>query len=64
VVLTTRYIRHLRPAWLWEPMERKIVHTLHGHVLEGMRRNLNTGGKEEETPGTDPEPVLLAVGER
>lgn len=38
VVLTTRYRRLLRPAWLWEPMERTIIHTLHGHVLEGMRR--------------------------
>jgi|GEM_PF-893731 len=48
VVLTTRYIRHLRPAWFWEPLERRIVHTLHGHVLEGMRRNLGTGGEENE----------------
>jgi hypothetical protein len=37
VVLTTRYRRLLRPAWLWEPMERHIIHTLHAHVLEGMR---------------------------
>lgn len=37
VFLTTRYRRLLRPAWLWEPMEREIVHTLHQHVLEGMR---------------------------
>jgi hypothetical protein len=39
--LTTRYIRHLRPAWLWEPIEQKVVHTLHRHVLEGIRRNAN-----------------------
>lgn len=39
VVLTTRYRRLLRPAWLWAPMERTIIETLHGHVLEGMRRH-------------------------
>ncbi len=39
VVLTTRYRRLLRPAWLWERMERTIIHTLHEYVLEGMRRH-------------------------
>jgi hypothetical protein len=38
VVLTTEYERHLYPAWLWEPIEQGVVHTLHRHVLEGMRR--------------------------
>jgi hypothetical protein len=38
VVLTTRYRPLLHPRWLWEPIEREVVHTLHGHVLEGMRR--------------------------
>jgi hypothetical protein len=37
VVLTTRYERLLSPRAVWEPIERKVVHTLHGHVLEGMR---------------------------
>lgn len=45
VVLTTRYVRHLRPAWLWEGMERAVVHGLHRHVLEGMKRRL-----QEEEP--------------
>ncbi|VAX40207.1 hypothetical protein MNBD_PLANCTO02-1022, partial [hydrothermal vent metagenome] len=39
VILTTRYVRHLRPAWLWKPIEEKVVHTLHQHVLEGMKRS-------------------------
>lgn len=43
VVLSTRYRRLLRPAWLWEPMERAIIRTLHGHVLEGMRRHAGDG---------------------
>ena len=38
ITLTTRYERKLPPAWIWEPIERKVIHTLHGHVLEGMRR--------------------------
>ncbi|MDX1947231.1 MAG: SRPBCC family protein [Pirellulaceae bacterium] len=38
ITLTTRYERKLRPAWIWEPIERKVIHTLHEHVLEGMRR--------------------------
>ena len=44
VVLTTRYRRLLRPAWLWQPMEREIIHALHGHVLEGMRRRAGRNG--------------------
>jgi hypothetical protein len=55
VVLTTRYDRHLRPAWLWEPMEREVIHTLHGHVLEGMRRRL---------PPAEPGPTSPAGGPR
>jgi hypothetical protein len=38
ILLTTRYERLLSPAVLWEPLERHVVHTLHEHVLEGMRR--------------------------
>jgi len=40
VVLTTRYQRLLAPRFVWEPIERHVVHTLHGHVLEGMRREI------------------------
>jgi hypothetical protein len=43
VVLSTRYRRLLRPAWLWQPMERKIIRTLHEHVLTGMRHRLAEG---------------------
>jgi hypothetical protein len=53
VRLTTRYVRHLSPAWLWEPLERKILHTLHGHVLEGMRRRTGTGLYEEKPAPAD-----------
>jgi hypothetical protein len=40
VVLTTRYQPLLRPRFAWRWVEREVVHTLHGHVLEGMRREL------------------------
>jgi hypothetical protein len=53
VVLTTRYLRHLRPAWMWEWMERKIVHALHGHVLEGMRRRLEGGVPKPYPPSQE-----------
>jgi len=49
ITLTTRYERKLTPAWIWEPIERKVIHTLHGHVLEGMRRK-----SENEQPPEKP----------
>lgn len=39
VTLTTQYEPLLQPRWCWRPFEQFAVHTLHGHVLEGMRRN-------------------------
>jgi hypothetical protein len=54
ITLTTRYERKLRPAWIWEPIERKVIHTLHEHVLEGMRRKA-TEVPSEQKPN-EPEP--------
>lgn len=39
VELTTRYEPKLGPRWVWRPAERLAVHTMHRHILEGMRRN-------------------------
>ncbi len=50
LMLTTRYQRHLAPKWLWEPAERKVTHTLHGHVLEGMRRKILQDRQEKPKP--------------
>ncbi len=36
VALTTRYRGHLRPRWLWRPLERLLAHQLHRHILSGM----------------------------
>ena len=51
MTLTTRYRRHLRPAWMWKPLESTIVHTLHRHVMEGVRRKAI---RQENTPRRDP----------
>ncbi|MEM9414780.1 MAG: hypothetical protein AAGA29_04790 [Planctomycetota bacterium] len=40
VTLTTRYEPLLRPRALWRPIEHTVAHQLHGHVLEGMRREI------------------------
>jgi len=37
VELTTSYQPKLGPRWVWRPFEWLAVHTLHRHVLEGMR---------------------------
>jgi hypothetical protein len=54
ITVTTRYQRHLSPRWLWRPVERKIVHTLHAHVLEGMRRHAEQHSIPELPPQNDP----------
>jgi hypothetical protein len=54
IVVTTRYQRHLSPRWLWRPVERKVVHTLHGHVLEGMRRHAEHHRLTDPPPERDP----------
>lgn len=40
VALTTMYRGHLRPRWLWRPVERSLAHQLHRHILAGMGANL------------------------
>jgi hypothetical protein len=40
VVLTTNYHGHLRPRWLWRPLERYLAHQVHRHILDGMRAAL------------------------
>lgn len=37
VDLTTTYQPKLGPRWIWRPFEQWAVHTMHGHVLEGMK---------------------------
>lgn len=44
IVLTTRYLGHLRPRFLWRPLERLLARQLHRHILEGMRAALHHSG--------------------
>lgn len=70
IVLTTRYERLLSPQWLWKPIEHKVVHSLHEHVLDGMRRKIEADSKKlrkeppyRPTPSPSPQrlvPELLA----
>ena len=50
LVLTTRYRGHLRPRWLWRPLERFLAHRLHRHILDGMRAALETAVPVPEAP--------------
>ncbi len=49
VTLTTRYQRKLHPRWLWITTEREVVHTLHEHVLRGMKQQAEGAGKPAST---------------
>ncbi len=40
IFLTTHYRGHLRPRFLWRPLERSLAHHVHRHILEGMRAAL------------------------
>lgn len=37
VVLITNYRAHLRPRFLWRPLEALLVGQLHNHILDGVR---------------------------
>jgi len=37
LVLTTRYVGHVRPRWLARVFERYLTHRMHRHILDGMR---------------------------
>ncbi len=43
VVLSTKYRGHLRPRWLWRPVERYLAYRMHRHILDGMRTVISQG---------------------
>ncbi len=47
VALTTRYRGHLRPRALFRPLERRMTHEIHGHILAGMHRALAEADSQE-----------------
>jgi len=44
LVATTHYASHLNPRWIWRPIERMIMHQLHGRVLKGMHAEICSDG--------------------
>lgn len=46
VALTTRYRGHLRPRVLFRPLERRLTHEIHGHILAGMRTALEAAAAQ------------------
>jgi len=40
LVLSTRYVGHLRPRWLFRAFESFLAHRMHEHILQGMRVSL------------------------
>jgi hypothetical protein len=50
LVLTTAYRGHLRPRWLWRPLESFLAHRLHHHILDGMRTALEAAPRPREVP--------------
>lgn len=53
VALTTRYRGHLRPRALFRPLERRLAHEIHRHILAGMHSALETAAGH---------PVVAKVG--
>jgi hypothetical protein len=42
VAVTTRYVSHKRPGWLWKPIEATVCHLFHRHLLSAMRRKVES----------------------
>lgn len=61
VTLNTEYEPLLRPRWCWRPFEQYAMHTLHKHVLEGMRRRV-AGEDTATTPDPAGRPLALSGG--
>ena len=40
VAVTTRYVSHRRPRWLWQPIEAAVCHGFHRFLLSAMRRRI------------------------
>jgi hypothetical protein len=45
--LTTTYRSHLSPEWLWRPLERLAIETLHRHVIRRVRDRAALGERPE-----------------
>ncbi len=54
LTLTTSYRGHLRPRWLWRPLEHSLAHRLHHHILDGMRAALEASAGRALTARSAP----------
>lgn len=45
VELRTRYFSSLRPRWLARPIEAAVCHSFHRHILDAMRRAVETASQ-------------------
>lgn len=45
VVLTTNYRAFLHPRWVWRLVEKRALHQLHGHILNGMSTMVAVGDR-------------------
>ncbi len=61
VTLTTTYEPLLHPRWCWRPFERYAMHTLHEHVIEGMRRRAQGIDPADDRYSTDDADAAVPV---
>jgi hypothetical protein len=43
IAVTTNYVGHRRPRWLWKPIEAAVCHMFHRYLLSAMRRKVERG---------------------
>jgi hypothetical protein len=61
VELQTRYISSLRPRWLARPIEAAVCHCFHRHILEAMRRAVETASQATGIAGGPGEKTQCGV---
>jgi hypothetical protein len=54
VLLSTHYRAYLRPRFLWRPLEARLVHQLHQHILRGVRRAILLTNRGAAAAGAAP----------
>lgn len=47
MALTTKYRGHLRPRAMFRPLEARLTHEIHGHILAGMRTALEAAAARQ-----------------
>jgi hypothetical protein len=43
LAVTTRYVSHHRPRWLWKPIEATVCHLFHRHLLSAIQEKAQCG---------------------